>query len=220
MTVQRAAHKRRPPAPAPAKPAAAKTVAGSDICDAIDEAEFEDELMTLARGHPEAVEVLRGLNDEQRQRTRDMQDAQRVYLQLAEDISYPVDQGGRVHDLAGLATMNTDNEEGPANSTLMAIFWTMSLLGYRKTGPAFIKKRAYKSHAGTYRSAHTWVDARAADEAENELQPQHDQHQRNLPPDLRAAAARRDRDEGMKISATWHTKPEPVIKPGPRPKGW
>lgn len=176
--------------------------------------------MGLARGNVDAAKVLAGLNEEQRQRTRDMQEAQLVYLQLAEDISYPVDQAGRVHDLQGLASMNTATEDGPANSTLMAIFWTMSLLGYRKSGPQFIKQRAYRRHDGVYRNAHTWVDARAPDEAENELQPQHDQHQRDLAPDLRAAAARRDRDDGIRISAEWKVKPVPIIKPGPRPEGW
>lgn len=218
----RAAHQRVKPTKAtrPAKASVPKGPTPDDICDAIDAAEFEDELMGLALGNRDAAEVLRQLNDEQRARTRDMQEAQQVYLQLAEDISYPLDQAGRVHDLVGLASMNTDTEEGPANSTLMAIFWTMSLLGYRKTGPCFIKKRAYKDHSGVYRGAHTWVDVRAPDEAENELQAQHDQHQRDLPPDVRAAAARRDRDDGMRLSAEWHTAPEPVIKNGPRPKGW
>lgn len=198
-----------------------KTSVGTAICDELDRAEFDDEMLVMAHGHRDTARVLAALTEEQRERTRQMQEAQKVYIELAQDISYPVDARGRVHDLGGLAMMNADDTKG-ANSTLMAIFHTMSLLGYRKVGPAFIKKRAIPEHlrAGCYEDAHTWVDVRSPDVVEDELAAEHSQHQRDLPPDTRALAARRDREEGIRISAQWREEPQPIIKDGPRPEGW
>lgn len=189
------------------------------ICDAAEDADRDDLVVALAHGNADAAAVLAGLDDEQLQRTQDMQAAQQAYIQLCEDISYPVDQAGRVHDLQGLATRNQDLEG--ANSTLMAIFWTMTLLGYRRVGPQFIKKRYYPPSmlGGVYKDVHTWVDMRAPDDAAQELKPQHSSDDRDLPPDLRAAAARRD-GQVPTVTAEWKVKAEPIIKPGPRPKGW
>lgn len=216
----RAAAKREgtptPAKPARRTPAAKATPTADDICDLLDDEDFHDEMLVLARGHEEAARVLAGMNEAQRERTGHMQEAQRVYLELANDITYPVDASGRVHDLGGLASMNADTEG--ANSTLMAIFYTMALLGYRKSGPAFIKKR--RMTGGVYINANTWVDIRAVDDVHDELQPEHTQHNRDLPPDLRAAAARRDQEEGMRLSAQWKVAPKPIIKSGPRPEGW
>lgn len=135
------------------------------------------------------------LTPEERQRAYEMLRVQHAYLQILECLSYPVDPEGHTHDL---------NMLGP---TKIAIAWTLALVGFRLSGPRFIKKRTFTA-PGCYEDAHTWVDSREADTAEEALRPEHRADDANLPPDTRRLAAIRDGAAPMEMPATWHTAPK------------
>lgn len=137
------------------------------------------------------------LSDAERERAYDMLQVQHAYLQILDCLSYPVDPEGHVHDL---------NMLGP---TKIAIAWTLALVGFRPTGPQCIKKRHF-SAPGCYEDAHTWVDAREPDTAEEALKPEHRASDHKLPPDTRRLAAIRDGEPPMEMPATWQTGPNIV----------
>jgi hypothetical protein len=199
---QRARARKPHPTTPPQKRTVTKVAAADAICDELDRLDLDDELRYLAHDHAPAMKVLAGLSDERRQATHEMVDAQRVYLQVLEDLGTMVaDQNGRIHDLRAI------------QSTVMAFAWTLSLLGYRKTAKQWIKKRRWKDRHGVERE--TWVDIRQPDTPDE----QHRADDRNLPPDLRSLAAQRD-DLSPRVQGEWHTTVEPKIVDAPRPKDW
>src|SRR4051794_21708466 len=106
---------------------------GDAICAELDRLDEDDELRYLGNNHEPAIKVLRGLSEERRQATHEMLDAQRVYIQIMEDLGTMVaDQHGRTHDLRAI------------QSTVMAFAWAQALLGYRKVGKQWIRKRRWK----------------------------------------------------------------------------
>ena len=135
------------------------------------------------------------LTADERARAYEMLKVQHAYLQILECLSYPVDPEGHTHDL---------NMLGP---TKVAIAWTLALVGFRLSGPQRIKKRSFTA-PGCYQDAHTWVDAREPDAAEEALQPEDKASDPNLPPDTRRLAAIRDGEPPMEMPATWHTVPK------------
>jgi len=133
------------------------------------------------------------LTEAEKARAYEIAEVQAAYLDILDSLSYPVDPEGHVHDLSALA------------GSKVAIAWTLALVGFRKSGSSYIKKRAV--HApGVYADAHTWVDSRAPDRAEEELQPEHSAFDANLPPDTRRLAALRDGAAPPEMPAGWHTK--------------
>lgn len=191
----RTAPKKRKPAPKPVATADA-------ICDELDRLDDDDEIRYLGNNHGPAMDAIRALNDDRRQATHEMLDAQRVYLQILEDCGTMVaDQNGRTHDLRAI------------QSTVMAFAWTMALRGYRKVGKEWIRKRKWTDRHGVERE--TWVDIRAP----LTLEEQHHAVDRNLPPDIRSLAAQRDNLNG-RVLGEWHTSVEPKIVDAPRPKDW
>lgn len=175
---------------------------GEAICDELDALDYDDEVRYLGNDHGPAMKVIAGLSEERRQATHEMVDAQRVYIQIMQDLGTMVaDQNGRTHDLRAI------------QSTVMAFAWTQALLGYRKTGRQWIKKRRWKDAHGVERE--TWVDIRQPDT----LEDHHRADDRDLPPDLRSLAAQRD-DLEARVQAEWHVSVEPKIVDAPRPKDW
>ena len=150
------------------------------------------------------VGLMAGFDLEKARKVAQMRDIQRAYMELVEVMEYPVDQSGRVHDLNAM----------PA--AVMGIAWTAALYGFRRSGPALIKKRRLVG-PGLYENACTWVDVNAPDDAERDLQPGDFSHDRLRPPDVRGLAARRD-GEGPQVIAEWHTKAEVRYTDEPRPK--
>jgi hypothetical protein len=142
------------------------------------------------------------LGKEEEKRAFEMLKVQAAYIEILEALSYPVDPEGHVHDLTAL---------GP---TKVAIAWTLALNGFRSSGKKYIKKRHYDA-PGIYDDAHTWVDVRAADAAEQELQPEHRQSDLNLPPYTRRLAAIRDGDPAAKLPQ-WQVEPEVTWERKPR----
>lgn len=133
------------------------------------------------------------LTPAEKQRAYQMMEVQAAYLEILDTLVYPVDPEGHVHDLSALG------------ASKVAIAWTLALVGFRKSGTAYIKKRAIHA-AGCYDDAHTWVDSRAPDVAEQELKPEHSAHDHRLPPDTRRLAAMRDGVPPMETPAEWHTE--------------
>lgn len=135
------------------------------------------------------------LTPAERERAYEMLRVQHAYLQILDCLTYPVDPEGHTHDL---------NMLGP---TKIAIAWTLALVGFRLTGPRMIKKRSF-SAPGCYADAHTWVDAREPDTAEEALRPEHRADDHKLPPDVRRLAAIRDGAAPMEMPPGWHTAPK------------
>lgn len=146
------------------------------------------------------------LTREEKKRAYAMLEAQSAFLEILDTLSYPVDPDGHVHDL---------NHMKPTN---IAIAWTLALNGFRKTGPVHIKKRFFTA-GGVYQDAHTWVDARAANSAAEELKPEHSSRDTMLPPDTRKLAADRDGEEPINPHPGWNIKPKILHEYAPRPEG-
>ena len=134
------------------------------------------------------------LTPAERDRAREMLKVQAAYLQILECLSFPVDPDGHVHDL---------NMMGP---TRIAIAWTLALAGFRMTGSPYIKKRFFEA-PGCYKGAHTWVDIREPDTAEEALRPEHSAADPALPPDTRRLAAIRDGEVAAPRNV-WQTAPK------------
>lgn len=144
------------------------------------------------------------LSPEEEKRAFEMLKVQAAYLEILDVLSYPVDPEGHVHDLSAL---------GP---TKIAIAWTLALNGARFTGRRYIKKRFF-SAPGVYSGAHTWVDARSADNAAEELRPEHQASDDSLPPDTRRLAAMRDGAPPQDLGAPeWAVKPVVTTEYEPR----
>lgn len=143
------------------------------------------------------------LSAEEKTRAYEMLRVQAAYIQILETLSYPVDPEGHVHDLSAL---------GP---TRVAIAWTLALNGARFTGPQYIKKRSINA-PGVYADAHTWVDARSADTAEEELKPEHRADDESLPPDTRRLAAIRDGAPSQQLPDGWKVRPKITHERVPR----
>lgn len=143
------------------------------------------------------------LTPAERERAYEMLRVQAAYLEILECLSYPVDPDGHTHDLSAL---------GP---TKVAIAWTLALSGMRLSGPRYIKKRNF-SAPGCYEDAHTWVDAREPDAAEESLRPEHSADDPSLPPDTRRLAAIRDGAAPRNVPPTWQTTPKIVWENAPR----
>jgi hypothetical protein len=143
------------------------------------------------------------LSPAEEKRAFEMLKVQAAYLQILDCLSYPVDPEGHTHDLSML---------GP---TKVAIAWTLALSGLRFSGRQYIKKRAINA-PGCYADAHTWVDARAPDDAADELQPEHRADDHTLPPDTRRLAAMRDGAPPQDLGDIWHQKPQVFTDYEPR----
>jgi hypothetical protein len=144
-----------------------------------------------------------GLTGEAKKRAYEMLQVQAAYLQILECLSYPVDPEGTVHDLSAIAP------------TKLAIAWTLALCGFRQSGKAYIKKRSFDA-PGCYRDAHTWVDVRAPDTAEDQLKPTDRADDPNLPPDVARLAALRDGAPPQQGVDPWHTAPNIIFEDVPR----
>lgn len=144
------------------------------------------------------------LTPEERERAVEMLEVQRAYLDLLDTMSYPVDPEGNVYDTSAMTPM------------AMALAWTLALNGFRRSGAPYIKKR-FLNDSGVVGEAHTWVDFRAPETAEEELRPEHQADDLSLPPDVRALAARRDGAtppvlptwDGQKIKVTYVDEKRP-----------
>lgn len=144
------------------------------------------------------------LTPEERERALEMLEVQHAYLQLLDTMSYPVDPEGNVYDTSAMTAM------------AMALAWTLALNGFRRTGTPYIKKRFFGGE-GVVEGAHTWVDCRAPDSAEEELQPEHQADDPSLPPDVRALAAKRD-GAVAPVLPTWNgVRPKVTYVDEPRP---
>jgi len=143
------------------------------------------------------------LTPEERERAYEMLKVQAAYLEILDCLSYPVDPDGHTHDLSAL---------GP---TKIAIAWTLALTGMRLSGPRYIKKRSFNV-PGCYEDAHTWVDARQPDTAEQALRPEDRPEDASLPPDTRRLAAIRDGAAPLNMPPTWQTTPKIVWDNAPR----
>lgn len=146
-----------------------------------------------------------GLTGEARSRAYEMMDAQQAMLSLLDCMSYPIGPDHTTHDLSAL---------GPTRD---AIAWTLALCGFRQTGKVYIKKRKINA-TGIYADAHTWVDIRDPDDAQDELRPEHKQSDENLPPDTRRLAAVRDGVKPLKMPDGFKVKPEIIFVDEPRPE--
>lgn len=170
------------------------------VCDEAEECEMWDDVDP----NDFAVALAAGLRGEQARNIAVMRDAQRAYLELLEVMEYPVDQAGRPHDLNAMS------------SAVLAIAWTAVLYGFRRSGEPLIKKRKIIA-PGVYENACTWVPIDAPDDVERDLRPGDYQHDRLRPPDVRAAAARRDGDEPQ-VLAEWRTTAKVTYRDEPRPE--
>lgn len=135
------------------------------------------------------------LSPAERERAYELLNAQNAYLQILDSLTYPIDPEGHTHDL---------NMLGP---TKIAIAWTLALVGFRLSGPRLIKKRSF-SAPGCYEDAHTWVDVRQPDNAQEALRPEDRSDDPSLPPDTRRLAAIRDGAAPMEMPPGWHTTPK------------
>lgn len=179
-----------------AAPTKTKRPTADPICDELDRLDLDDEVFYLGNGHAPAMKAIKDLDEAQRLRTHEMIAVQRVYLQLLEDLKDPTDQSGR----------NFDTQAVP--SLILAIGWTMALLGYRRVADAKIKRRG-----------RVWVDVRQPDDPVEALLDTDKASDKALPPDVRGLAAQRDGEE-PRVLAEWHVSVEPKIVDAPRPKDW
>lgn len=146
-----------------------------------------------------------GLTGEDKKRAIEMLKVQQAYLEIYESLDFPNDPDGHVVDLSGIHMTQPK----------VAIAWTLALLGYRKSGRAYIKKRSTVS-PGTYDNGYYYVDSRAPDNPLNELQPHHTADDHHLPPDTRRLAAIRDGDPPMELAPPWSTKVKVTVEDVPR----
>jgi hypothetical protein len=137
-----------------------------------------------------------GLTGEERKRAHEMLKVQAAYLEIYDALDYPNDPDGNVVDLSGVHMTQPK----------VAIAWTLALLGFRSSGRTYIKKRHYGG-PGVVEGAYTWVDARAADDAVEELLPEHRSSDHKLPPDTRRLAAIRDGDPPQDLGG-WYVTPK------------
>lgn len=187
------------------------------VCDAIEDAD-DDDL------HPQ----MRGYTREQIERTFDAIAVQNSFMDMLRLVKYPIDERGRTYDLRFLDLGGSKEAvlaSGPSmgGSVMRAIFYTMTLLGFRRTcskcghhEKSWIKPRVVPGTGGMQ----TWVDIRKPDTAEEELSPEHKQSMINLPPDVRALAAKRDGEDGLAAQVEWHTKANIEFVDAPRPEDW
>lgn len=136
-----------------------------------------------------------GLVGADKQRAMELMKVQAAYIEIYNNLDFPTDPDGHVVDLSGIHMTQPK----------VAIAWTLALLGFRPSGKKYIKKRAVNA-PGVYDGAYTWVDFRAADDAAEELQPQHRSSDHKLPPDTRRLAAMRDGDPGQDLGG-WSVTP-------------
>src|SRR4051812_5015427 len=95
--------KKSQPTTPPPKRTVTNLSVGDAICLELDRLDEDDELRYLGNDHGPAMKVLRGLSQERREATHEMVDAQRVYIQIMEDLGTMVcDQNGRTHDLRAI----------------------------------------------------------------------------------------------------------------------
>lgn len=134
------------------------------------------------------------LTKAEEKRAFELMKVQAAYLEIIDCLSYPVDPEGHIHDLSAMIP------------TKIAIAWTLALNGFRRTGDRYIKKRPFNA-PGCYEDAHTWVDVRAPDTAEEELTPEHRADDPKLPPDTRRLAAMRDERPGQALPE-WRVTPK------------
>lgn len=144
------------------------------------------------------------LTPQERERALEMLEVQQAYLDLFETMSYPVDPEGNVYDMSAMAPI------------ALALSWTLALNGFRRSGTQYVKKRFFGGE-GVAEGAHTWVDCRAPDSAEEELKPDHSPDDPNLPPDVRALAARRDGAVAPTLPTWDGVRPKVIYVDEPRP---
>lgn len=211
MSNTRAAKRRQTLGREPVKQAPVRLSARDKaVCDVLDTLEDYDL-------HPRMVNYTR----EEDQRTFDAIQVQNAFLDMIRLVKYPVDERGRTYDLRFLDLGGSKEAvlaSGPScgGSVLRAIFYTMTLLGFRKTEKSYIKPRVIPGTGGM----HTWVDIRKPDTAEEELRPEHKQSMINLPADVRALAAKRDGEDGLAAQVEWHTRANIEFVDAPRPEDW
>lgn len=140
-----------------------------------------------------------GLTGGERERAYEMLVVQAAYLDIYEALDYPTDPDGHVVDLSGFHMTQPK----------IAIAWTLALLGYRQSEHVYIKRR-YLGGPGVIEGAYTWVDSRAPDAAGEELRPEHQADDPNLPPDTRRLAAQRDGAPGQEppMPDEWSVEPK------------
>ncbi|HVQ84613.1 MAG TPA: hypothetical protein VMS84_07540 [Mycobacterium sp.] len=143
---------------------------------------------------PKTIEQA-GLQGEERKRAQEILKVQAAYIEIYHNLDYPNDPDGHVVDLSGVHMTQPK----------VAIAWTLALLGFRSSGRCYIKKRHYGG-PGVTEGAYTWVDARAADDAAEELLPEHRSSDHHLPPDTRRLAAQRDGDPPQDLGG-WAVTP-------------
>jgi hypothetical protein len=146
-----------------------------------------------------------GLTGQERKTALEMLKTQAAYLEIYEALDFPNDPDGHVVDLSGVHMTQPK----------VAIAWTLALLGFRRTGKAYIKKRHYRA-PGVYGNAYYYVDARAADDAAGELAAEHRADDPHLPPDTRRLAALRDGEPGQQLPPPWAVKPKITWEDTPR----
>jgi len=145
------------------------------------------------------------LTGEEKRRAYQMLEVQKAYLEMLDDLKFVSDADGNVHDLTMMPLTN------------LAIAYTLTLHGWRRSGNKYIKKRHVPS-AG-YEDAYTWVDSRAPDNAAQELRPEHSPHDMTLPPNTRKLAAVRDGEVATPQPPTWEDEPARIVeKYAPRPE--
>lgn len=145
------------------------------------------------------------LSPAERERALEILEAQHAYVDIIDTLSgHVIDPEGNQYDLTSI---------GPA---VWSIAWTLALVGYRRSGPAYIKKRFFQGDQ-VMEGSFAWVDSRAPDDAAEELRPEHSADDPNLPPDTRYLAAQRD-GAGKPAIPTWDgVKPKIVVVNEPRP---
>lgn len=158
----------------------------------------------LTHVHDVAVGLNAGLPEDKSERVAMMREIQRAYLELLEVTDFPIDAGGRVHDLQAM------------KASVLAIAWTAALYGFRRTAEPLIKKRRITA-PGVYDNACTWVGINSPEDAERDLRPGDYSDSRLRPPDVRGLAAQRD-GEGPQVMAEWHTKAQVRFTDEPRPE--
>ena len=141
----------------------------------------------------------------ERERALEILDAQKAYVDIIDTISGNVtDPEGNCYDMAAMPPV------------VWAAAWTLALNGFRRSGPVYIKKRFFEADQ-VLAGAYTWVDVRAPDDAAEELRPEHNFDDPNLPPDTRYLAAKRDGVaapelptwDGQKIEVKYIEEPRP-----------
>ena len=145
------------------------------------------------------------LTPAERERALEILEAQHAYLDIIDTASsHIIDPEGNQYDLSGLQPV------------VWALAWTLSLAGFRRSAPPHIKKRFYSGDqilAGSF----AWVDVRAADDAADELLPEHRADDESLPADTRMLAAKRDGVKRAELPSWDGQKIEVKVVDEPRP---